>query len=143
VIEGFEAEYAIRLPPDYREFLTIIGNGGAGPYYGLYSLEQAVSDEPHHKSRMCLAEPFPLTEAFNPYSEETSDDEIFDDRYICGTVVLAHQGCGYYDRLVVTGPQFGQVWSDGRVSDQGLVPCNLDFYKWYDYWLIDSLASIA
>jgi SMI1 / KNR4 family (SUKH-1) len=32
------------LPADYRRFLTQIGNGGAGPYYGILSLEQSISD---------------------------------------------------------------------------------------------------
>jgi len=30
----------IKLPEDYVYFLTQISNGGAGPYYGLCSLEK-------------------------------------------------------------------------------------------------------
>ena len=44
--------------------------------------------------------------------ENASDDELFDDRYVCGSIVLSHQGCEYYDRLVITGPQAGYVWSN-------------------------------
>lgn len=33
-----ERYYAIELPADYRSFLTTIGNGGAGPGYGLERL---------------------------------------------------------------------------------------------------------
>ena len=29
---GFEQRHHIRLPVDYRGFLTAIGNGGAGPF---------------------------------------------------------------------------------------------------------------
>jgi hypothetical protein len=143
-LANFEREYDVQLPKDYADFLTQIGNGGIGPYYGLYSLAESVADDPGHRCRGFLASPFPLTEFFNPHDENNNanDDEFFDDRYISGSIVLSHQGCGYYDRLVITGPQAGQVWSDGRVSDQGIAPLGCDFYTWYDRWLTDALYSL-
>ncbi len=35
-VEEFETQYGVGLPADYRLFITEIGNGGAGPYYGLF-----------------------------------------------------------------------------------------------------------
>ena len=143
-LNDFQREYDVQLPRDYADFLTQIGDGGIGPYFGLLSLSDSVADNPGHKSRAFLASPFPLTEYFNPCNEDgnETDDDFFDDRYICGSIVLAHQGCGYYDRLVITGPQAGLVWSDGRVSDQGIAPLGCDFYTWYDQWVTDSLYEL-
>jgi len=143
-LAAFEREYDVQFPKDYADFLTQIGNGGIGPYYGLCSLAQSISDYPGHKCRAFLASPFPLTEYFNPRDEDESatDDELFDDPYICGSIVLSHEGCGYYDRLVITGPQKGQVWYDGRVSGQGIAPLRCDFYTWYDCWVTDALFAL-
>lgn len=143
-LTGFEREYDVQLPKDYADFLTQVGNGGIGPYYGLYSLADAVSDHPGHNCRGFLASPFPLTDYFNPYDEndDADDDDLFDDQFICGSIVLSHQGCGYYDRLVITGPQAGQVWTDGRVSDQGITPLNCDFFTWYSRWVTDAIGDL-
>ena len=110
-LNEFQREYDVQLPADYADFLTQIGDGGIGPYYGLYSLRESVADDPGHKCRAFLASPFPLTEYFNPYDDDDNetDDDFFDDRYICGSIVLSHQGCGYYDRLVITGPSWSSV----------------------------------
>ena len=37
-VASFEQKHGILLPPDYREFITRIGNGGDGPFYGFFPL---------------------------------------------------------------------------------------------------------
>ena len=43
---AFERRHAVTLPPEYRAFVIGVTNGGAGPAYGLYSLAEAVTQEP-------------------------------------------------------------------------------------------------
>jgi hypothetical protein len=60
-----------------------------------------------------------------------------------GTIPLSHQGCGYYDLLVVNGPDAGHVWVDNRVVDGPISPYVEDsgrvtFDRWYLTWLADA-----
>lgn len=43
-IADFERGLSIRLPNEYRSFITGVGNGGAGPFYGVFPLGM-VDDE--------------------------------------------------------------------------------------------------
>jgi hypothetical protein len=136
-LQRFESEFDVSLPTDYLDFLTFVSNGGPGPHNGLYPLDAAVTVL-CEKSRAFLSAPFPLTEAFTPFDDQPDFDELSDEAYwqlIRGSIVLANHGCGRYDRLVISGPQKGQVWTDAAF-DHGLYPVGQDFYEWYDSWLV-------
>lgn len=186
-ISVFEVEHGVRLPEDYRSFLTEVGNGGAGPCYGLLPLG---STGDHKYNAGDLGKPFPYTAAWNvpqgwfkslpdPWGERGSElprswpsidafiqavralpvDEdakrrreeltswYFGSDHVNGTIPICHEGCGYYDLLVVRGPRYGTVWIDGRASDYGISPLLspagdlLSFEAWYFAWLQESLAK--
>ena len=68
------------------------------------------------------------------YRGETTESE-FDAAYYytaAGTMIISDRGCGYYERLVITGPTRGQIWGDGEVTDQGYIPRNVRFLDWYE-----------
>jgi hypothetical protein len=143
LIMQFEQQYQIALPEDYRRFLTQVGNGGAGPYYGILPLEQSVQlDEPRF-----LTKPFPHVTAWNledsSLSSEEYENEYFRDEYIQGSLHVCHEGCGYYILLVVVGHERGNLWFDGRASDGGVMPIanattgapRTRFLEWYEAWL--------
>lgn len=65
-----------------------------------------------------------------------------------GTILLSHQGCGYYDLLVVNGPDAGHVWVDNRASDGPISPHvddtgRVTFDRWYLTWLERAEATCA
>lgn len=47
-VKEFESRHFISLPPEYRGILIHVGNGGAGPAYGLFKLGE-MDDGFEHK----------------------------------------------------------------------------------------------
>jgi hypothetical protein len=119
---SFESAQRVILPEDYRCFLATVGNGGAGPFYGLELLGAFGRD---------LSKPFPPTQATDQELEHDQDD-------YGGVLEFCHQGCGIYSYLVVNGPTFGTIW-DGR---EDFHPTGLFFAVWYRSWLERALLTL-
>ncbi|WP_040684755.1 SMI1/KNR4 family protein [Nocardiopsis halotolerans] len=122
-----------------------------------------------------LAEPFPVTgpapgrlaalRAREPREENFGDVEQFDVVYeawdarmadllwseerTVGALCLCHLGCALRRGLVVSGPEAGRVWHDGRVDDEDLRPLTggdgtpLTFTDWYLGWLEEAFRTAA
>lgn len=142
VIVEFEKRHHVRLPDGYREFLLKVGNGGAGPYYGLLPLE-SWNDAVIETLPDYLARPSPLR-------PDMPDGVSWDKTLKCpwqelfqGTLTLVHQGCSCYSLLIVTGTYRGRVVYvdiDGFgvpyfVLDSGFLP-------WYERWLDELLWGL-
>jgi SMI1 / KNR4 family (SUKH-1) len=167
---AFEQRHDIRLPVDYRHFITQIGNGGAGPDYGLFPLgyTDAIGTQLKPWSEDdgfvgILSQPFPFDKPWNDKSEEPkfaleeNEEEYekqmdaFEAKYwssslMNGAFPICHRGCALRLWLVVTGKESGNVWFDGRADYSGLSPVLLKngsraaFSSWYSEWLEDALA---
>ena len=127
-----------------------LGNGGAGPDYGLYSLRDVENDLVRYNEDY-LSKPFPNDEIEELIKKtwfasfefgENVDEELRKDYYTQGSFRLSHQGCGYYDFLIVSGDAKDKVWDDGRVTDQGMGFLAESFLKWYETWLDKSIHKI-
>ena len=162
-VAAFEASQAVRLPEDYKDFILNVGNGGAGPCYGIYPLRPEGSIHPAMASRprIDLAVPFQHAEAWDAdwldqidwdAGERPDDDrmeEYFDTRHIAGSLCICHQGCGDFWLLVVKGNESGHIWMDGRGNFSGIFPESgahgerLTFSQWYLNWLNDCLKEVG
>jgi len=155
-IVKFERHHNINLPPDYRLFLLIAGNGGAGPDYGVHKLGCADEDKPWRPDDWLIGDlsaPFPHTQAWNPVpftaAGEGPDDaaleaiqaEYFALKHVNGAIPICQRGCNLRFWLVITGTATGHVWYDRRVEWNGLSPVKsgaakrASFVDWYCDWL--------
>jgi hypothetical protein len=81
---AFEHHHNVSLPGDYRNFITQISNGGAGPYYGIFPLGQM--DGTGYTLQAwpdgfvgVLAEPFSLRDTWNDLSGMPTEDLLKTD----------------------------------------------------------------
>jgi len=126
-VAEFEREIGVELPADYRSFVTTVGNGGAGPGYGLTPLETAVGyvrreDERkrpgQRRGGSSAAQAFPLgSPVLGPEELDAYSGPDF-----TGVISLGGYGCGIDPHLVVSGAESGHVWILDLASDGGVYP---------------------
>lgn len=150
-IEDFESRNAVRLPEGYTRFLTEIGNGGAGPFYGLQTLEDSrinFLDTSEKKDHVYfdLSKPFPHISAWNIEEalealykkiDEANEarnteleEKLFEEKWALiggeehdyGRLHICEYGCGVRLTLIVNGPEKGNIWTDDRTNDSGIYP---------------------
>jgi hypothetical protein len=169
VVSVFERRHQIELPEDYRAFLVELGNGGVGPFYGVFKLGETYESTwqegdgfvgilrnpfPHRtpwnwpQERLAQPESFPSEEAETEWNARF-DAEYYDASLVDGAIPICEHGCALRTWLVVHGPERGKVWYDARADLGGLEPHlaadgrALTFSDWYRGWLDRSLVEIS
>lgn len=143
VSEGFvrdvEEKCGFTLPADYRRFITRVGDGGAGPYYGIhpfrgfwemgYFQEDAFTQRRREEWRRTLTLPFsarPMApeeiaqygfsrESYRQHPEKFfvwEEPEDGDDRWCTdGSYELGTQGCQWDFVLALNGEHQGRIFT--------------------------------
>lgn len=131
-IREFERDMNVKLPEMFVRYLTELGNGGAGPDYGIYSLDEM------RKRNLFIAEradlPVMLDHSLSDkqwtdfaYKYKILEDKIFgmeeeDDRVekeyddmipqmISGGIIIGTLGCSMYSLLMCRGAARGEIFT--------------------------------
>ncbi len=146
-LQIIEHRYGFTVPDDYRTFITTIGNGGAGPGYGLWPLgywsptgqhletweDRGWTDLPSHPFQHTtpwnLADELLASapaagaawEALDAYAEKI-DAANWQPGLTNGAIPIADLGCAICVLLIVTGTEHGHIWIDDRANDGGIYP---------------------
>lgn len=108
-LDKMERKYDFTLPDDYRNFVLEIGNGGAGPSYGLYSVEASVTGQTDRTYQYRSDDVRKtISKSFIRPDERFKCREDFYDDY--GMLMLCQHGCANDDYLVINGSERGFVW---------------------------------
>jgi hypothetical protein len=145
-LTDWQAKNQVTLPEPYALFLTEVGNGGAGPYYGIYPLDKATSStEGEAMAAACNLRPGMTKEEWNQLAEPLiSDEDIPDEEYdaahnkvMGGMLCMGTQGCEYDMYLVLEGKHKGRiVYTSAFYPDHPFFFVYEDsFLDWYERWL--------
>ena len=141
-VTAFETEKGIRLPEDYRHFITTVAASGSQPFYGLLSFQTQESTPEH---------PFPYTLDHVLYflhmTEEEMEEFYDEDSPFTadhGLLALCTEGDGMDSVLVVNSKDpdtYGTVWYFDLANDCGILPMRdketgkpFHFLDWLEYW---------
>lgn len=150
IIKEYEVIYHVKFPEEYVFFLTKVGNGGAGPYYGLYPLEKLEMYNEYAKvSGNNAWIDAALTKddwAYRMNLLDEADDETYErlmEEACGGFHVIGTQGCTYDNLLMNSGSEKGKI----AYFDWNLEPENvpyltgLTFLEWYEKYFLEILEK--
>ena len=153
VLSRFENKHNIVLPDEYREFLLSIGDGGAGPGYGLQPMKESLIG--YLQQPLAPSQPFPYTNAdteriIHIHLEEKRRGVEVELRHTVllgtsGYICLSDHGCGERSLLIISGEQRGKVWyAYARQGHPQFVGDSrkfrsISFLDWYENWIAESL----
>lgn len=138
-VKTFENKIGARLPTGYRAFLLAVGNGGCGPYYGLYKIEQETLGLVGEPSRVVSA----LTTYERKKALEFAIKGEFSEHIITFNqlLLIGDQGCTFYHALVMNGEHEGRVVYVEEVTNTGFLTFEVSFLDWYERWLDERLKG--
>nr|WP_302601053.1 SMI1/KNR4 family protein [uncultured Acetatifactor sp.] len=152
----FEEQQGIRLPEEFRDFLLHVGNGGAGPYYGLYGIRD-LGDGLHdsHGARIYRVQEEPVIypkmsdEEWNRMTapESRQGDSMGkggEAHPYVGVLPIGSQGCTLMTGLMLAGPYRGQVvYCDEDYCGPPFFVREKGFLSWYERWLREVIAGYS
>ena len=153
VVRLAEETYHFTFPEDYFQFVTRVGDGGAGPGYGIMSFRDSLMSgargdfrEAYRRSLETPFMPRPMTpeeaesSSFAMDAYERAPHKLFifekEDGAVCGTdgfFILGTHGCQWDFGLIVSGGRKGQVFSTD--NEGGYLFEARSFHEFYQEWL--------
>jgi len=154
-IVKIEKKLGIKFPKDYREFLKVIGDGGAGPSWGLFKVERSYPSDDFLKQypEFCSMECPYGDDYANGIKAQMAEDGDYMEKVDAfgGYIKLSDYGHEMTAILIVSGQQTGKMWFLNEEDGMEIAPMvqniegrdwQVSFLDWYENWLDDSWEEL-
>ena len=149
-VSNYENKNKIKLPEDYRRFITTVASAGTQPFYGLINLLK----QKRYYDEVNISKSFPY-KINTPVNISKLSDEEYKNLYIrdehdrinsdAGYILLCHEGCAMYNILIINSDDeetYGTTWFYDLANDFGIFPIMnpktnkpMHFLDWFEYWV--------
>lgn len=126
-VEALEQKIGVSLPEGYRDFVLQVGNGGAGPFCGLFSLDKV------GEWLNWAVEPKKLP-ILDP-KRGAKEREPGEKKRLPSGIPIGSDEDTYFLYLLVAGPHRGRVFYGDYDGGRFFYPREQDFLTWYRRWL--------
>lgn len=137
----FEKKYELKLPEDFKDFVTNVTNGITDNEFNDVIFDEinfinyfADLDDENHNPYI----EFPVIERTKDGTNGFDYDELTN-----GVIGLAGTGCGNGYMLIIKGKAKGQVWLDELASNSEVIPWHKDFSSWINSKLDDIIKMLS
>ena len=136
-LASIERMLGVALPPGLRAFYLTVGDGGAGPDYGLMPAAELKRRKP--------ASAYPGIEALRALGGRTQAQPpeptraVLSPSRLSGLVTIQTAGCGIFAAVVCTG-DVGRIV---HYDEDGISETDDTLVGWYERWLDDEIARLA
>lgn len=144
-VRALEKKFNFTLPEEYFWFITEVGNGGAGPSYGLFQFGNVVDDyEMGHMNQEPILDPNMTQEEYSEFmanhfkkideaQSRTEKEELY-LQYQQGLLLIGTHGMTSDMYLVISGEHRGKVMFADPETLPRVTESN-SFIDWYINWL--------
>lgn len=139
-VQAYEQKHNIKLPSEYVFFVTQVGNGGAGPYYGIYGIHVDKHYLASYAGTPLLSSKLTKdmwAEKLAPMDDDDCPDEVFDqieEEILRGTTSIGTQGCFYETLAIAEGDEENRIFYINCDWDSEAMPFDtkMSFLEWYE-----------
>lgn len=139
-VVAFETQCNVELPLEFKQFLIEVGDGGAGPYYGIYPLAKLQGNS--LLPVPCKLKPDLTAEEWAELTRFATDEALSEEDYeyqsealFQGMLNIGTQGCTYEIMLIISGEHQGRVVYIDLDYQHPFFTYEKNFLDWYERWL--------
>lgn len=151
-IRRAEEERHVKFPEEYVFYLSKVGNGGAGPYYGLYPLERVLAKDRNpylgqifertvttQLTKEQWQEHIQKLDELGESLETDVEYEEYQSKLCSNMMPIGTQGCTYDNMLMLSGEDAGQImYIDWNMEEDSLpFDTGMSFLEWLEGFFRD------